>query len=88
MPIRKGQKLGLVNGKIRCVTDHSRECIPHLTEYMEHAAFITVFYGESVSEEKAERMLATLRENLGYDKDYVLIPGGQPLYDYIISAEV
>lgn len=88
MPIRKGQKLGLVNGKIRCVTDHSRECIPHLTEYMEHAAFITVFYGESVSEEKAERMLATLRENLGYDKDYVLIPGGQPLYDYIISAEI
>ena len=88
MPIRKGQKLGLVNGKIRCVTDHTRECVLHLTEYMEHAAFVTIFYGESVSEEKAERMLASLREKLGYDKDYVLIPGGQPLYDYIISAEV
>lgn len=88
MPIRKGQKLGLVNGKIRCVTDHSRECVLHLTEYMEHAAFVTIFYGEAVSEEKAERMLASLREKLGYDKDYVLIPGGQPLYDYIISAEV
>ena len=88
MPIRKGQKLGIVNGKIRCVTDHSRECVMHLTEYMENAAFVTVFYGESVSEEKAERMLASLREKLGYDKDYVLIPGGQPLYDYIISAEI
>lgn len=88
MPIRKGQKLGLVNGKIRCVTDHTRECVLHLTEYMEHAAFVTIFYGESVSEEKAERMLASLREKLGYDKDYVMIPGGQPLYDYIIAAEV
>lgn len=88
MPIRKGQKLGLVNGKIRCVTDHSRDCALHLTEYIEHAAFITIFYGEAVSEEKAERMLASLREKLGYDKEYVLIPGGQPLYDYIISAEV
>lgn len=88
MPIRKGQKLGLVNGKIRCVTDHTRECVLHLTEYMEHAAFVTIFYGESVSEEKAERMLASLREKLGYDKEYVMIPGGQPLYDYIIAAEV
>lgn len=88
MPIRKGQKLGLVNGKIRCVTDHTRECVLHLTEYMEHAVFVTIFYGESVSEEKAERMLASLREKLGYDKEYVMIPGGQPLYDYIIAAEV
>ena len=88
MPIRKGQKLGLVNGKIRCVTDHTRECVLHLVEYMEHAAYVTIFYGESVSEEKAERMLMSLREKLGYDKEYVMIPGGQPLYDYIIAAEV
>ena len=88
MPIRKGQKLGLVDGKIRCVTDHARQCVLDLTEYMEHAAFVTIFYGESVPVEKAEKMLAALREKLGYDEEYVLIPGGQPLYDYIISAEI
>ena len=88
MPIRQGQKLGLVDGKIRCVTDHARQCVLDLTEYMEHASFITIFYGEAVPVEKAEKMLAALREKLGYDKEYVLIPGGQPLYDYIISAEI
>ena len=47
---------------------------------------ITIYYGEDVSEEEAEKTAAAFIEK--FDEDSVmLIPGGQPVYYYIISAE-
>ena len=47
---------------------------------------ITIYYGEDVTEEEAEKTAAVFIEK--FDEDSVmLIPGGQPVYYYIIAAE-
>ena len=85
--ITKGQYLGLVEGKIACVTNDSYGCAKQLVRGMTGAAYITVFYGEDVSEEQAETYGAYISEKLGNVCEVAGLPGGQPLYDYIISVE-
>ena len=47
---------------------------------------LTLFYGEGVTEEDAEKMQATLDEKFP-NVDVSIIFGGQPVYYYIISVE-
>jgi len=47
---------------------------------------ITVFYGEGVTEEDAEKMQAELEEKY-HQVDVSVVFGGQPVYYYIISIE-
>jgi len=84
--ITKGQALGLVDGKIRMVSDSSNDCIKRLADYMRNAAYITIFYGENVSQKKAEKLQKVI-ERIAANADIVLVDGGQPLYDYIVSVE-
>ena len=85
--ITKGQYLGLVEGKIACVTNDSFSCAKQLTRGMTGAIYVTVFYGEDVSEEQAEAFGAYISEKVGSGCEVSVLPGGQPLYDYIISVE-
>lgn len=85
--IKGGQMLGLVEHKVKYVTDTRRECMDELITHMQDAAFITLFYGEDVSAEEAEEMAAYLAEKLGDDVEIATIYGGQPLYYYVISVE-
>lgn len=85
--IKGGQMLGLVEHKVKYVTDTHKECMEALLAHMEDAAFITLFYGEEVSAEEAEDMAAYLAEKLGDDVEIATIYGGQPLYYYVISVE-
>ena len=85
--IAEGQILGLVNGKIANVADSNEEVITNLVDKMSEASFITVFYGENVNEEQAEGVLDIIRQSISDDAEVTLLSGGQPLYDYIISAE-
>lgn len=48
--------------------------------------FITIFYGEDISEEEAVGAEAIFAE-ICPDAEITLIPGGQPVYYYLISAE-
>lgn len=84
--IREGQILGLVEGKVKYVCDSKEECMDKVSENFAEASYITLFYGEGVSENEAESMKAHMAEKMP-DKDIVLINGGQPVYYYIISAE-
>ena len=84
--ITKGQALGLVDGKIRMVSDSSNDCIKRLADYMRNAAYITVFYGEGVPLKKAEK-LQKMIERIATEAEVMLVDGGQPLYDYIVSVE-
>jgi dihydroxyacetone kinase-like predicted kinase len=54
---------------------------------MTGAVYVTVFYGEDVSEEQAEAFGAYVSEKVGSGCEVSVLPGGQPLYDYIISVE-
>lgn len=84
--IKENQILGLVENKVRYVTDSREECMANLCEDIKEAYTVTVFYGEGVSEAEAEQMQAIMQEHLP-DADIMLVNGGQPVYYFIISAE-
>lgn len=85
--IRKGQFLGLVENKIACVTDDSIGCVKQLIRGMTGASFVTVFYGEGISEDTANTVANMISEKVGGGCEVAVLNGGQPLYDYIISVE-
>lgn len=84
--IRKGQSLGMINGKIRVVSDDALECLRLMTAEMRDAQFVTVFCGEEINEHIRQDVSDILREKLK-GADINVLPGGQPLYDFIISVE-
>ena len=84
--IKKGQFLGLVEGKIACVTNDNFSCMKQLARGMTGASYVTVFYGEGVSEEQANQVADMITERVE-GCEVAMLPGGQPLYDYIISVE-
>ena len=85
--ITKGQYLGLVEGRIACVSNDSFSCAKQLTRGMTGANYVTVFYGDKVSESRAEQYGRIISEKVGGGCDVTVLYGGQPLYDYIISVE-
>lgn len=87
MPITSGQLMGLVDGKIICSVDNEQECIAAIGTEFANASYITVFYGAEIDEARAQAAVAILQEKIGSGAEIVLINGGQPIYDYIISAE-
>ncbi len=84
--ITNGQMLGLVDGAIDCVADSAAECLEKLSAHMADASYVMVFCGEGVDEEEAARAEEILRKNAP-DCELAILPGGQPLYPYIISVE-
>ena len=84
--IENGQMLGLVNGSIECVADSTLECLEMLAEKMSDASFVTVFYGSDVSEETAQRAEALIQEKVA-GAEIIVVSGGQPIYDFVISVE-
>ena len=84
--IENGQMLGLVNGSIECVADSTLECLGMLCDKMTDASFITLFYGADISEETA-KAAEELIQSKTVDAEIVVVSGGQPLYDFIISVE-
>ncbi len=85
--IKENQILGLVENKVRYVTDTREECMANLCDDIKDSCVVTMFYGEGVSEAEAEAMQAIMQEKLGDEVDIMLINGGQPVYYFIISAE-
>ncbi len=84
--IKEGQYLGLVEGKVSTVTDNTEECFKNVISKIvdDSVSYVNVFYGEGVSEEDANKIV----ESLSFENaELNVIPGGQPVYYYIISAE-
>ncbi|MBE6934139.1 MAG: DAK2 domain-containing protein [Ruminococcaceae bacterium] len=48
--------------------------------------YITIYYGEDITEKQAQKAAALFSE-ICPDADVNLLPGGQPVYYYLISAE-
>ena len=55
-------------------------------EKNQNAEFISIFYGEDVTEEEAQKAEAIFAAACP-DAEISLLPGGQPVYYYMISAE-
>ena len=86
--IKEGDYLALEEGKL-FGTDQSLEVLLHrLAEdaVARGSSFLSLYYGEDVSEEEAQAA-AELFEQACPDAEIALLPGGQPVYYYIISME-
>lgn len=86
--IKKGNKLGLVEGKIKKVGESHCEVAEEVLEEMidEDSELITIFYGSDISEEEAESFTEKLEEKYP-DLDVQCYEGAQPLYYFLLSVE-
>jgi DAK2 domain fusion protein YloV len=89
--IHKDDTMGLVNGKLEIV-DHGRDidrvCLRLLRSMAERStSFITLIYGEGVTEQEANEVCSQVKSKVGSDVEVTLVNGGQPVYYYIVSVE-
>ncbi len=87
--IKKGELLALANGKVSFTETDLEKCVIKLTKNLSDrdTTFVTLIYGEDVSEDDADTICTALQEKLGNDIEVTLVNGGQPVYYFIISVE-
>ncbi|EGS31409.1 DAK2 domain fusion protein YloV [Peptoniphilus sp. oral taxon 375 str. F0436] len=86
--IKKGNFIGLYEKEITSFGDDLEETTIQLIRDMafDDAYMVTIYYGEDVDIQDAEDLKAKLEEEFE-DLDVDIIPGGQPLYYYLVSIE-
>jgi DAK2 domain fusion protein YloV len=88
VPVRRGDVLGLLDGVLVMAGEDQGSVATALLDTLPVTAYelVTVYTGEAVSEETAGQFVDLLRRR--YPEVRVeLLPGGQPHYQYVISAE-
>ena len=87
--IRHGDILGLKNGKLEYIEkDPVAACVRVTRSFAtKHTSFITLIYGEGITQEQAAEAKRTLENKLHSDVEITLVDGGQPVYYFIISVE-
>lgn len=89
-PIKKGEIMGLCNGKIKfigeSVTDIAIKSTQKLFKKGEHS-LITIIFGEGANEEDATIVEEALSKKFGNDVEISIVNGNQPIYYFIISVE-
>lgn len=87
--IRHGDILGLKNGKLDYIEkDPVSACVRVARSFTtKHTSFITLIYGEGITDEQAEEAKRTLASKIHSDVEITLVNGGQPVYYFIISVE-
>lgn len=86
--IKKGNFIGLYEKEITSFGDDLEETTIQLIRDMafDDAYMVTIYYGKDVDIQDAEDLKAKLEEEFE-DLDVDIIPGGQPLYYYLVSIE-
>lgn len=87
--IKEGEILALENGKVAFVEQDLEKAVVKLTKSLckKDSGFVTLIYGEDITDEQASAAEAAVRAKLGDSIEITLVPGGQPIYYYIISVE-
>jgi DAK2 domain fusion protein YloV len=86
--VKEGDVIGLVNGILKARGDSPDEVSKtalRMVSTDEHE-IITVYYGESVTEDEAMQLSGEL-ETLFPEQEIEVVDGGQPYYYYILSVE-
>jgi dihydroxyacetone kinase-like predicted kinase len=86
--VADGEVIGLHNGELKVSGATVEEVTRHVLGTMNSRdrEIITLYYGEDISEEEAHGLADLLQQDWP-EQDIEVIPGGQPHYHYIISAE-
>ena len=88
MKIKEGQMLGMENGAITVVEDSALTAAWKITRHLcnRKTGMVTILFGEGATEEEAAELETMIRDKYK-DVETAVIPGGQPVYSYIISVE-
>ena len=86
--IHAGEYLALLDGKLIGSYTNTKTLFKELSWAFDdfHPEFITVYYGEDVTEEDANKAAETIVGNFP-DAEVSVVGGGQPVYYYMISVE-
>ena len=88
MEIALGQPIGIIDGQLfaaeKSLPDAALVCAKHMLDGRA-GSMLTLYAGESVSEDAASQLAERIRADLGCEVDVIM--GGQPHYPYIIGVE-
>jgi hypothetical protein len=86
--VKKGETIGLINGKLVIKADSPEEATLAALEQAKAKEYeiITLYYGESVGEDDAQRVADLIGEQFP-EQEIEVVDGGQPHYSYILSVE-
>ena len=87
--IKQGEVLALDNGRLAFTGRELNHTAYKLAKKLINSdtSFLTIAYGEDVSEETAQELCTKLQDKFGDRLEVILMNGGQPVYYYILSAE-
>lgn len=87
--IKEGDILGLSNGKMELIGKDPIHTVSKLAKNMvsRSTCFVTIIYGDSISEAQAEEAYNQIKAKVGSDVEVTLVNGGQPVYYFILSVE-
>lgn len=88
LTIKKGQCLGMEDGRITVAENDPNDAAFKAVRKLSKRSteVITIYYGDSITEEKAEALASALRAKYT-GAEIVTVCGGQPVYTYLISIE-
>ena len=86
--IHAGDYLGLCDGALVGTTRDISELLNAMADKTaaEGKEFVNIFYGADIREDDAAQALSLFQSRMP-DAEINLVSGGQPIYDYLISAE-
>ena len=87
--IKEGEIMAMTGGKISFVdTDLEKATLKLIKSMLKRdSEFVTVIYGQGVTDSQAAELEAQLNEKFGSKVEFTFVSGGQPVYYYIISVE-
>lgn len=87
--IKEGDIIALENGKLTITEENPVKAVIKLAKDMikRDSSFITLIYGNGITEEEANRAYEKLRDKFGSRTDISLVKGDQPVYYFILSIE-
>ncbi|MCR5653644.1 MAG: DAK2 domain-containing protein [Ruminococcus sp.] len=87
--IKEGEIIALENGKLTITEKTPVKAAVKLAKNMinHDTSFVTLIYGDDVSEEDAQEAYEIIQDKYGSKVDVSLVNGGQPIYYFILSVE-
>lgn len=87
--IKEGDIIALENGKLTITEENAVKAVIKLAKDMvkRDSSFITLIYGNGITEEDANKAYEKLRDKFGSRTDISLVKGDQPVYYFILSVE-
>lgn len=87
--IKEGDVIALENGKLTITEKNAVKAVVKLAKNMvsRDTSFLTLIYGEGITEDEANVAYEELRDKFGSRTDISLVKGDQPVYYFILSVE-